>query len=370
MRARDHPERLGPRETALKRIEITLVFTFLYNAVRVFACTSLVLTVVAAGIGRMNPPTPVLRTPRPALRVEPDGRLDHSAWRPRYRLEDPATGRLELFEAPGGQRLNHASCAPWRDSDDRSQMVAQWASFEGRGRGALPSGAGIARYSIPDGKVLDRVPLESPPISPPCWYPGTEARILYTAGDGWLYHYHFDESGDGPVRDDERQPRPLAWPERPAGLERVVFYQATWPNDPRLGGRLIVAMSRLAGGGKSPRFAPSKLWWLQLDPGGTTVEAAGRLTTPRADEEGGIQERDPLVTTTPDGGLVLSYTTSPEGTPGRRPRLAPIEFDPATHAPIALVTASDARAEVGPQVAQRLWHDGRRNSDSPGVRVR
>ena len=55
------------------------MFTFLYNAVRVFAYASLVLTAVAAGIGRMNPPPPILRTPRTALQVEPDGRRKSSA---------------------------------------------------------------------------------------------------------------------------------------------------------------------------------------------------------------------------------------------------------------------------------------------------
>ena len=233
-----------------ERIERPPVFTFLYNAVRIFAYSLVVLTAVAAGIGRMNPPPPILRTPRPALRVEPDGRRKPSAWNVGYRLKDPATGRLEHFAAPGGHRLNHASCSPWRDSDDRSQLVAQWVSFEGRGNDALPSGSGIARYSIPDGEVLDRVQIESPPTSPPCWYPGTEARVLYAAGDGWLYHYNFDEPGDGPGEVGGNQPRPLAWPDRPPGLERLVFFHPTWPNDPRLRGRLIVALSGLEGSGK------------------------------------------------------------------------------------------------------------------------
>ena len=345
------------------------MFTFFYNAIRVSAYALLVLTAVAAGIGRINPPPPILRMPRPALQVEYLGRRTPRAWKLEYRLRDPATGRLEHFTAPGGHRLNHVSCSPWRDSDDRSHMVAQWVSFEGRGTVALPTGSGIARYSVPDGEVLDQVRVESPPTSPPCWYPGTEARVLFTAGDGWLYHHNFDEPGDGPGGDGGNQPRPLAWPDRPPGFEQIVFFNPTWPDDPRLRGRLIVALSRVEGNGKSSRFTPSKLWWLQLDPGGTRVEAAGRLTVPRADEEG-LEERRPQVTTTPDGGLVLSYTAGPRGTPGGQPRLVPIAFDPATHTPIALLTASDSPAEQGPRIALRSSADCRRVAHSRRGRVR
>ena len=248
-------------------------------------------------------------------------------------------------------------------------MVAQWVSFEGRGIDALPSGAGIARYSIPDGEVLDRVPLESPPTSPPCWYPGTEARVLYAAGDGWLYHYNFDEPGDGPGQDGGNRASSAGLAGPPPGLETVVFFHPTWPTDPRLRGRLIVSLSGLEGSGKGSRFTPAKLWWLQLDPGGTTVEAAGRLTVPGADDEG-LDERRPEVTTTPDGGLVLSYRACPRGAIGGQPRLATIAFDPATHVPIALLTAPDAPAEGGPPIAPRSSADGRQVAHARGGRVR
>ncbi len=341
------------------------MFTFLYNAVRVFAYASLVLTAVAAGIGRMNPPPPIRRMLRPALRVEHEGRRHPSAWNPGYRLRDPATGRLVHFAAPEGHRLEHASCSPWRDSDDRSQMVALWSSFEGQGHESLPSESGIARYSIPDGEFLGRVQLESPPTSPPCWYPGTEARILYVAGDGWLYHYNFDETGDGLGSDGANRPRPLAWPDRPPGLEGIILFHPTLPDDRRLRGRLIAGLSRLEGSGRESRFTSPKLWWLQLDPGGTIVETAGRLTVPCEDDEG-MGERRAQVNTTPDGGLILSYTIASRTNPGGEPRLAPIAFDPATHAPIALLTASDAPSEGGPPLAPRSLADGRQVAHARG----
>ena len=341
------------------------MFTFLYNAVRVFAYSLLGLTVVAAGIGRMNPPPPIRRMPRPALRVELEDWRKPSAWKLEYRLRDPATGRLEHFTAPGGDRLNNASCSPWRDSEDRSQLVAQWVSFEGRGSGMIPSGSGIARYSLPEGELMDRVQLESPATSPPCWYPGTEARILFPAGDGWLYHYNFDEPDDEPGNDGANRPRPLAWPDRPQGLEKIVFFHATWPEDPRLKGRLIVGLSRIEVSGKGSRFTTPKIWWLQLDPGGTTVQAAGRLTGP-CEDDAVIQETHPQVTTTPDGRLMLSYTVAPPGTPEGRPRLVPIAFDPATDAPFALETASDAPAEDCPPMASGRSAIGRQVAQSRG----
>ncbi len=345
------------------------MFTFLFNAVRLFAYVSLVLTAVAAGIGRMNPPPPILRRPRPALRLEVEASGMPSAWYGGYGLRDPATGRLEHFAAPGGDRLNHASCSPWRDSDDRSQMVAQWVSYEGRGRCAIPSQSGIARYSIPDGNVLDRVQVESPPISPPCWYPGTEARVVFSAGNGWLYQYNFDEPGGRHGSDGEDQPRPLAWPSRPPGFEQLVLLNPTWPTDPRMRGRLIVSLSRIEGTGKRSRFTLARLWWLQLDPGGTTVVAAGRLTVPRADEDA-LEERRPQVTTAADGELLLSYLACPPGRSGGQPRLAPIAFDPATKAPMAFLTASDAPAEGGPRSVPRASTDGRQVAHSRGKQVR
>ena len=71
------------------------------------------------------------------------------------------------------------------------------------------------------------------------------------------------------------------------------------------------------------------------------------------------------VTTTPDGGLVLSYLAGRRGTAGGQPRLATIAFDPATQAPIALLTASDTPAEGGPPVAPRSAADGRQVARCP-----
>ena len=109
------------------------MFTFFYNAVRMFAYALLVLTAVAAWIGRMNPPSPTLRTPRPALQVELDGEAQVLRLVRRISTEGSRDGPTRALRRPGGHQLNHASCSPWRDSEDRSQMVAQWVSFDGPG---------------------------------------------------------------------------------------------------------------------------------------------------------------------------------------------------------------------------------------------
>ncbi len=129
---------------------------------------------------------------------------------------------------------------------------------------------GLARYSFPDGQVLDHVSTEIVPVGPPCWFPGDRARILFAGGDGELYHFAFEADSlakelDPEAGRDER-PIPLAWRCAKPGLGKVFLSDLTWPEDPRLMGYVVVSLREQAPESEALRsFTGTALWWLKLD---------------------------------------------------------------------------------------------------------
>ena len=76
----------------------------------------------------------------------------------------------------------------------------------------LPQDFGVARFTVPEGRLIDRVKLDHVPIGDPCWVPGVTPRILFSAGDGYLYRYEFEESNARPFwMKPATVPEPSRW---------------------------------------------------------------------------------------------------------------------------------------------------------------
>ena len=250
------------------------------------------------------------------------------------RLLNPTTGEISRFHAPRGDQFDHASCSPWQNEEGECQLVGRWARrVEGSGR-MVAEEFGLARYSIPSGRVLDEIPLEVVPSSSPCWFPGTSARVLYAGSDGRLYQVSFeDEPGfaDNEVDDSPHRPSPIAWHAPP--LRHLMIHDPAWSTDPRLGGLLIAALAFQVHP-TDDRLTPKRLWWLKLADDATVVDA-GPLTDPeekpRLDR---AEERYPNVHVAPDGRLVLAYLSQPPMSALWELRLATVQIDPKRGIPM------------------------------------
>ncbi len=176
------------------------VLASLVALVRPVALVGVALTILAIAIGRGRSAPGADRRPAPP-RHHVINAFDLSRPGLGSKLLDAQAG--VLVPLPLDYAIEHAACSPWVDDRGRAQMVGRCK--DRRGHGALRRGVrsyGLARFTIPDGELLDHVPLDILPASRPCWFPGTTARVLFAAGDGRLYRYDFGGEGC---------PRPLAW---------------------------------------------------------------------------------------------------------------------------------------------------------------
>jgi hypothetical protein len=312
-------------------------------ALRAAALAGLLLFVVAVGVGRMVPPGPDARvlSGHPPVLLERDGA---ARGLPGTYFLDAATGRSEELRLPSGDLLENASCSPWLDGEGHRQVVGRWSQFGGKPGDLVISHLGLARYSYPDGAVLDRVETEILPFRAPCWYPGTGARVLFAAGDGRLYRFSFENAAIGR---DAPMKRPEPIPVRPGVLpvERLYLTSPTWPTDSRLGGRLLVALTHLDERDANT-MARSSIWWLQLNSAGNEIVAAGRVTEPSGD----LAETSPAVGVAPDGSLYLAYLAQPRRTATWTLMVAPLHADPRTGEPSARAAEAVALVdELGPE---------------------
>jgi hypothetical protein len=203
----------------------------------------------------------------------------------------------------------------------------------------LPQDFGLVRLSLPEGKVLDRVPVEATPIGEPCWVPGMAQRILFPAGDGQIYRYDFSEPGS-PLGEGRQpsQPQRVEWGIAQPGAGMAYVRDLTWPTGDALGGRLIASLCYLDDRNKKPILTGPELWWLRLSPDQTVIEAAGRLSDPDAQDGSAgadhyIEERLANVATTADRDLSLVYLRRPSRQTEWDLHAAAIAIEPATGVP-------------------------------------
>jgi hypothetical protein len=254
---------------------------------------------------------------------------------------DLTTGDCRKLESRDGDNLEYAMFSPWRDEQGNAQVVGRWHRRHGDEGDMLCEDFGLARYSFPDGEVLDRIPTDAIPSGRPCWFPGTSARILFASGDGQLFRFSFEDSSDGYSLgcEDMTTPRVLPWKSDVPGDGAVFLKDPFWSTDPRLGRKLIAAVSyRRIDGGRA-FFLSSEIWWLELSPDATSIVDSGRLTRPERSGE----HRDefmPSVSTAPDGTILMAYLTRSEGRQNVEMRIVPIEFGASTDHPIARASES------------------------------
>jgi hypothetical protein len=317
---------------------------------RPLLAAGVVASVAAIGVSRLAPAPQRLRTPTAErhMLISPFG-VDPGEsgmlWL------DAATGRTTLLPQLRRETLQHASQSPWRDESGRLQVV---------GRGVRPVGdadtdvVALVRLGFPDGRVIDRIAVNVVPASPPCWYPGPEVRVLFGGGDFWLHHVAF-EPADG-LGDQTGRCRPLTWAcPTPEGAV-IQLSDPHWPADPRFARTLLVTFStRPARRGPVP-VSPRRIWWVQLDTEGDTIEDAGPVfdteLLPR-----GMEARSPSVAVSPDGGLALAYFTSDSK---RRwtLRVAPLTLD-AVGRPRAACPGETLANDCRPYIPAVFSADGR-----------
>jgi hypothetical protein len=313
------------------RIYLTLI-------VRLIVLVSAGLCGLAIELGRLSPrPTDSRRT-ETSVCLGLDDYLSRTPGS-RSRFLDPESGKYLEVSLPAGDVLELASCSPWKDGRGESQVAGRW-TLRKRGRSDLWEDVvlelGLARYTFPGGEVLDHVATDVVPTRRPCWVPGPLPRILFTAGDGQLYRFDFEDAG-GRLRsrregDAHPDPYPLRWRTPPPG-KGLIIRDPNWPTAATWERRIIVSLSyheRREDG--TPALADPQLWWLRLNPEVTAIEEAGRLTHPEPSLLR-FNEIMPGVTTLPGGGLLVAYLTQQEGRRGWSLRVAPLAPDAASGRP-------------------------------------
>lgn len=292
---------------------------------------------VAVAMGRLAPvPARFRIAVRPAYEIVSGPLIDPVPGNPR--VLDLRTGELGRFRVPQGDAIDFASVSPWHDEDGESQVVGRWVPRSDVVHSTEPAVIGLARYSVPSGRVLDHVSLRVFPASDPCWFPGLTSRILYAGADGLLYRMDFRDAPG--VHDDgaATHPATIDWHGPALGLPTV--RDPVWPAGRCLDGRLIVSLAHLEHQADS-HLTPARLWWLRLDHDGSAVVEAGPLTDPgagpRADRG---DERFPTVSVAPDGRILLAYLRQVPASNKWELRLSAVGRDPRTGHPV-IRTADD-----------------------------
>jgi hypothetical protein len=307
----------------------------LLGLVRMTVLLALVSGAVALGVARLEPRPARFRLFRPSACAGINGTCFAMNERG-TQFFHTGTGAYFRVAFPDGDLIDETSISPWQDEQGETQVVGRWIRWEGSGERGGVEALGLARYKFPSGEPIDRVRLEMLPVGKPCWLPGPAARVLFGAGDRRLYRLDFEEERGGEGREMSR-PRPVTWRCRPPGVGEVCLEDPFWPTDPRLGRRVLVSLSYQVRATGRPLHSDPRIWWLELDAEGTSIEAAGPLTEPDCGtfHHGRVTERLPNLAEAPDGGLALAYLTRAPCAPHWTLRIAPVEIDRTTRLPRA-----------------------------------
>jgi hypothetical protein len=329
-----------------------------FSITRVIVIGVLVLNVVAIGLGRMLAGLPSWRRLQPAKQVAINSYIMGDSG-PGLVYLDLETGRRERLALPEGDLVDEASWSPWHDEECRSQLVGRWVNRTGEGTMRLGREFGLARYSFPDGEVLDQVSCAVVPNSPPCWLPGTQARILYAANDGSLYRFDFEGAkGEGATLSGrDGTPRPVLWKHGRPGAGGVSMRDPFWPVDARFRNRIIVSLACEHVQTEGRTWSPNELWWLELNQDATVIENAGRISDVVRATEPRRTVRYPVVGRNGDGGLQIAFLSREERQGFWDVQVAPI--DVSGPAPIADVGHARLVAEHCHPAVPFLSEDGR-----------
>jgi hypothetical protein len=309
---------------------------FLRSLLRIVLTSMAVITVLAVAVGRASR-VPEGERSVERVRFEPISAHLYPEADPTQgpRMLNLDTGAIERVRLDLKDRLGYGSCSPWRDGRGRTHVVGLWRSEEFGDEHPM----GLLRVSLPDGEVLNRLSAISMPNSPPCWFPGTSSRILYSGWDGVLYTLSFEDADAQPTagRDpvDLMKPRAVTWRNRPLPGPLPLLTDPHWPTDPRLKGKILASVTLIEPFKAEEDRERSQLWWFQLNDEGTEIVASGRLIRPipRTTPDPVIEERLPRLATAPDGSLVLAYLIRKAGKLEVTLRMARLTVDEATGVP-------------------------------------
>jgi hypothetical protein len=245
-----------------------------------------------------------------------------------FRLLDLETGRLGTFSLPFENGIDLASASPWVDRGRRHVVGLGWkqAGYYGsEERGDV----GILRMSVPDGEILNWIPVPSAgslPANHFCWVPGATAAVVYAASDGKIYRIDFERSrADGRVEAvPEPSPCQVTWQTKLTGVTDVVVEDIAYPDDARLGGKILVSLRSKHSGTR--RYGHSEIWWLQPDQEGTSIVEAGRLLEPAAEAEP-CEQRLPGLAGDAHSPTCLLYFEHIVGRADYQLRVAPLRLD-------------------------------------------
>ncbi|MHC5537363.1 hypothetical protein ACYOEI_03905 [Singulisphaera rosea] len=182
---------------------------------------------------------------------------------------------------------------------------------------------------MPEGNLLDRMPLEGVVLGRPCWFPDHSARILYVDSRSRLSRLEFEGR---PGRRSELQPSTVRWRSEVAGADGMLRGDISWPTDIRLKGRILVSMCPRSTAEGVTRLEREQIWWLELDQDSTEVIAAGRLTCPVVPDDGLGRERFPVIGADASGRLLLTYLENHPSDPQSywRLKVVPVAIDTQT----------------------------------------
>src|SRR4051812_1729309 len=162
-----------------KRLSVlTRLFVFLLAATAVFA-----LGVAQFDSSRLAM-VPTLSLRWDTLSPDPWLRYEHEKG---FYLIDRVSGSSNLVPLPDEDQWGLLSVSPWSDAEGNREIVGHCHSL------AAPLDGhpfwGLARLSLPEGRVIERVKLDLLPSGRPCWLPDRPGEILFAAGDGQFYRY-------------------------------------------------------------------------------------------------------------------------------------------------------------------------------------
>jgi hypothetical protein len=319
------------------------------------------ITTTAIFVGRTWSSAPPVRTPRPITTAIVDVGSLYPGGTREPQVLDADLGRLEPICLGRGRTFAASGFSPWRDAAGHFEVVAfTWPRARRRVKGDYPD-FGVVRLAMPGAEVLNWIPFEAMDClgSPPCWSPEPVAQVAFAGNDGSLYRLDFEVvRSDGQILAVDRPvPSKLAWRASMPEAGGARSSDLTWPADPRLGGRLLVALYQVP----HEKYLSWRLWWLRLDPQGAAVVEAAPLLIPGADGAAApaLDQRFPTVATASDGSLVLAYLAHKSRARDYQLKVAPIKIDPRTGAPFVIEAETRTLADGCSPVAPVFSTDGR-----------
>jgi WD40-like Beta Propeller Repeat len=295
---------------------------------RLTAFAGLALFATAVGLSRAVPEPATFRlfeSPRyfgvSGAVLEPPSTRD---W-----LLDAGSGTLRPYAPVPGCRVEYAATSPWSDDEGQPRMVAR-VSPRDPDISSSGDGYSLTRFPLAGAAVHTEVAGSSIVSGRPCWLPGRSSRVVFPCGDGRLY---VQELSDDRLSPSVSPPRPVAWRIPGPDDAPLVLGDVVCPAVPALGARLFVAL----GTGRdaiTSHLAPSRIWWLELDPAGDSITAAGPVFLPGAKDDPRSDQRWPNFAVTPDGRVLLTFLTRDLRGDTWRLKYAPVTLDHSGAPPV------------------------------------